>query len=607
MDQEKLGAVLVEFSSTLVGDFYIQSILDRFCRRVLEVIPADGAGVLLLDDRAQLRFVAASDERILVIETSQLEVGEGPCITCCETGEAVLVPDLAADARFEQFSARAMAEGLGAVHTFPLRLDERRLGALDVYSREPRVLRGDDVAGLQVLADVAAAYIVNAQARAEATESADTREYRTLHDPLTRLPNRALMEDRLRLALARCERSGTHTGLLFVDLDRFKTINESYGHGCGDRLLIAVVRRLAGAVRAGDTLARMGADEFSVVCEELSDLEHAEELAQRVHAALVEEPFVIDAHSITLTASIGVAVSADPTDEVANLLLHAEIAKQEAKRRGGARSESATTTVRSETHRRLGVEHDLRQAIANDELELAYQPIVELATGRATGVEALLRWTHPQLRAISPPSIVAAAEQTGLMLDLGAWVTRTACEQLRRWDDDGVSAEFLCVNVAAGEFTDPGHCDTIAEILDTTAIDPARLCLEVTESVLIDDVPGALAAFDALKRVGVRLALDDFGTGYSSLSYLKRFPVDVIKVDRSFIAGVCAEHMDQAIITAVVALAHETGMTVVAEGVEDSPQHEEITRLGCDFIQGYFFAPPVPAQAAVELLQAPPL
>ena len=587
-----------------MGDFSIRDTLEHVAGRVIEVIAADGAGVLLLDDLAQLRFVAATDRHVRAIEAVQHEVGQGPCLTAYETGDPVLVSDLAADSRFERFSRRAREEGLGAVHAFPLRLDGRCLGALAVDWHEPRPLSSEDVGGLQVLADVVAAYVFNAQARVDAAASGEALQHRTLHDALTQLPNRALMEDRLRLALVRGERSGAQTGLLFVDLDRFNAVNDSYGHRLGDRLLIAVARRLAGALRQGETLARMSGDEFSVVCEEITGLQQAGRLAANIHAALSGAPFVIEAHSITLTASIGVAVSADPVEQAANMLLHAEVAMQAAKRRGGARSESATTTARTETRRRLSVEHDLRKAIDNDELQLAYQPIFELATGRATAIEALVRWSHPQLGHISAPSIVAAAEQTGLMLDLGAWVVSKACSQLRQWNLSGVTADLLCVNVAAREFTDPGYCDTIAAVLDATGTDPAQLCLEVTEGVLIDDVPGALAAFDKLKRVGVRLALDDFGTGYSSLSYLKRFPVDIIKIDRSFVSAICAEPLDQAIVAAVVALARQTGMTVVTEGVEDAAQNAAITRLGCDLVQGNFFARPLPADAAAQHFRA---
>jgi EAL domain-containing protein (putative c-di-GMP-specific phosphodiesterase class I) len=276
-----------------------------------------------------------------------------------------------------------------------------------------------------------------------------------------------------------------------------------------------------------------------------------------------------------------------------------------AKRRGGARSESATEGARSDTDRRLNVERDLRDAIENDQLRLAYQPIFELATGRATRVEALLRWTHPHLGEIAAPAIVASAERTGLIRDLGAWVVRTACEQLRAWEESGVAARCVCVNVAASEFTDPAYCETVRDVCEATGIEPGALCVEITESVLIADLPGAVAVFEGLKRVGVQLALDDFGTGYSSLGYLKRFPVDMVKIDQTFVAGVSVEPLDDAIVTAVITLAHQIGMTVVAEGVEEPHQRRTMTELGCDMAQGHLFARPMPAHAVAEHLETP--
>ena len=595
--------MLAEFARTLVGNFSIQDILDRLARRVIEVIPADGAGVLLLDEEARLHFVSATDDRILVIEQLQLELGEGPCILSYESGDAVMSPDLGEETRFERFAARAIEEGLGAVYSFPLRLDGRRLGALDLYSRTSQELSADDVVGGQILADVAAAYIFNAQARVDASASEDALRHRALHDPLTKLPNRTLMEDRLRLALARSRRSGSRTGLLYLDIDRFKAINDTFGHLVGDRLLIAVAHRLSSTLRPGDTLARVAGDEFLVVCEDISDLEHAEQVAHRIHSVL-EAPFAFEPNAITVSASIGVAVAADHTEDAADLILHADAALYEAKRGGGRQSTSATELVRTETDRRLNVERDLRRAIDRDELQLVYQPIFELATGRAARVEALLRWTHPELGNIAAPAIVASAERTGLIRDLGSWVIRTACEQLRRWDESGVAIDCVCVNVAAAEFTDPAYCRAVEAVCEAAGIEPQRVCLELTESVLIDDVPDALAAFDGLKRVGVQLALDDFGTGYSSLSYLKRFPVDMVKIDQSFVAGIPAEPLDEAIVTAVVALAHVIGMTVVAEGVEEPRQRAAVTRLGCDMAQGFLFARPMPAEAVAEHLEA---
>ena len=602
MDQQRLAAVLAEFARTLVGAFSIQEILDGLVRRVADVLPADGAGVLLFDAHEDLRFVATTDDQIMVIQHLQLELKEGPCILSYKSGETVAAPDLTTETRFPRFAARAVEAGLGAVHTFPLSLDGRPLGALDLYSRAAQALSPEELAAGQILADVAAAYVFNAQARADARASAAALHHRAMHDPLTNLPNRALFEDRLELALTKARRTNARTGVLFLDIDRFKSINDTYGHHVGDRVLIAVSDRITSALRPGDTLARIAGDEFLVLCEDIVDLVHAQHVASRLLAAL-RAPFALPPNSIAVSVSIGAAVSDDTRMRAADLLLHADSALYDAKRRGGARSASATKRARTQTDRRMSIERDLHRAIGNDELRLVFQPIVDLATGRPGHVEALLRWTHPRLGEIAAPTIVASAERTGQIRELGGWVIRKACEQQRRWSEARVAVGGMCVNVAASEFTDPTYCETIEAVCEETGVDPSVLCLEITESVLIDDVPGAFNAFDGLKRVGVRLALDDFGTGYCSLSYLKRFPVDMVKIDQTFVTGMGAHALDEAIVTAVVTLAHHVGISVVAEGVETAAQRAAITKLGCDLAQGHHFARPMPADAlAVHLV-----
>ena len=595
MDQQRLSAILAEFASTLVGDFSIQEILDRLARRVIEVIPGDGAGVLLLDDEARLHFVAATDDRILVIERLQLELGEGPCILSYESGEAVVVSDLSQETRFERFAERALAEGLGAVASFPLRLDGRRLGALDLYSRTVQELSAEEIVGGQILADVTAAYIFNARARVEAAASAHMLRHRALHDPLTKLPNRALLEDRLAQALAKSKRSGTRTGILYLDLDRFKAVNDTYGHLVGDRLLIAVARRLLSTLRPGDTLARVAGDEFLIVCEDITDLEHAERIAARIHAVL-EAPFAIEPNSITISASIGVAVATDPDEQAADLVLHADGALYEAKRRGGGQSKSATAGARTATARRLNVERDLRRAIENNELHARLPAHLRAGHGRAIRSRRCCDGTTRSSARSPPPRSWRRPSAPGSSATSASWVVRTACEQMRSWRESGVAVQRVCVNVAAAEFTDPAYCDTIEAVCHETGLEPGALCLEITESVLIDDVPGALAAFDSLKRVGVQLALDDFGTGYSSLSYLKRFPVDMVKIDQSFVADIAAGSRSTRRSSPPSSRSPTSiGMSVVAEGVEQPHQRAAITKLGCDMAQGFLFAHPMAA------------
>ncbi len=353
------------------------------------------------------------------------------------------------------------------------------MGALDLYSRQAQELNEDEMAAGQVLADVAAAYVFNAQARTDATASAAALRYRAMHDPLTNLPNRMLFEDRLGQALMKSRRTGERIGVLFLDVDRFKSINDTFGHPVGDRLLIALGDRVTSALRPGDTLARIAGDEFLVLCEDITDLEHAEQIAARLLAAL-QAPFALPPNSIFVNVSIGVAVSDTHGERTADLLVHANSALYEAKRRGGGRSASATRRARDRTDRRMNIERDLVHALANDQLRLEFQPIVDLATSQAGHVEALLRWTHPRLGEVPASAIVASAERTGLVRELGAWVVRHACDQQRRWRDAQVAVRCMCVNVAGSEFADPAYCEAVSDICEAAGVDPGSLCLEIT-------------------------------------------------------------------------------------------------------------------------------
>ena len=457
--------------------------------------------------------------------------------------------------------------------------------------------------GGQILADVAAAYIFNAQARVDAIASADALRHRALHDPLTKLPNRTLMEDRLKLALAKSRRTDTGTGLLFVDLDRFKAVNDTYGHLVGDRLLIAVAHRLSSTLRPGDTLARVAGDEFLVICEGVSDLEHAEQIAARIHAVL-EAPFAIEPNSVTdqrehrrcgRRRPRRACRGPDPARRRARSMRPSAAAGagRRARQRGRGRRPTGGSTWSATS----GGRSTSASSSSSTSRSSSSRRGVPRASRRCCGGRTRSSARSPR------PTIVASAERTGLIRDLGTWVIRTACEQLRDWSESGVAVNCVCVNVAAAEFVDPAYCLAVESVCAAAGIAPQRLCLEITESVLIDDVPGALAAFDGLKRVGVQLALDDFGTGYSSLSYLKRFPVDMVKIDQTFVAGIHAEPLDEAIVTAVIGLAHAIGMTVVAEGVEEPRQHAAVTKLGCDLAQGYLFARPMGADAVSEHLE----
>jgi diguanylate cyclase (GGDEF)-like protein len=600
MDGERLSSVLVEFARTLVTSYSIQEILDHLVERAAQILPVTGSGVMLMGSDGEMHFAAASDETILHIEGLQIEYGEGPCLTAYETGTQVPIGDLATDQRYERFGPRAADAGLAAVFSFPLPVEGRTLGGFDLYSDTPLELTEEELEAAQVLADVVAIYLFNAQARAEAQASTDELLHRALHDTLTGLPNRELVTDRLEHALAKTSRTPGEVAVLFVDLDRFKSVNDNYGHHVGDKLLIAVAERLTAVLRPGDTLGRLAGDEFVVVCEELPAPTVAGEVADRIVEAMAK-PFSIGAYEISTDASVGVATARDAHGTSAgaeDMLRHADAAMYLAKRRGGAQRSTASDLTRADTERRKGIDRDLGHAIERDELRLEYQPIVVATTTEWTSVEALLRWDHPAVGPVPPESIVACAERTGLTAPLREWVLRRACQDMRVWTEQGGEPPAkVAVNLSARELMHPGLRQAVTSALQASGLAPEAMCIEITESVLVEDIRGALNALERLKEIGIGLALDDFGTGYSSLTYLKAFPVDAIKIDRAFVSNLGDDPIDETIIEAVVKLAQALGLSVIAEGVEDARQLEHVRGLSCDHVQGYFLSRPLPAEA----------
>jgi len=422
-------------------------------------------------------------------------------------------------------------------------------------------------------------------------------------DSLTGLPNRALFMDRLAHALTRSERGGANLAVLFVDLDRFRILNETLGPEVGDRLLVEVGHRVAGCLRPEDTVARLGGDEFALLLEETADLAGATAVAERVSTA-IQRPFVVDGRDVLISASIGIALTGGGSMQPDEVLRNADLAMYQAKAEGRARYELYQAGLSVSTQERLDLQSDLRTAGARRELTLRYHPVVALATLRAVEVEALIRWDHRRRGALLPADFIALSEETGLIVSMGQWVLREACRQARAWQTDGAGgpAPIVSVNLSAGQFERDALPDEIALILRETGLEARRLQLEISEAVLMRDDPRVFDRLAALKAIGVRLAIDDFGTGYASLSYLKRLPVDCLKIDRSLVKGVGFETEDTAIIRAVTTLARRLGILVTAEGVETAEQLAQLRAVGCDQGQGYYFARPVSADRLPELL-----
>ena len=416
------------------------------------------------------------------------------------------------------------------------------------------------------------------------------------HDTLTDLPNRRAFLDRLERALAATERTDRHVLVLFLDLDRFKVVNDSLGHRAGDELLRSVAARLRTAVRPGDTVARFGGDEFTMLCEDIDDEAHALRVVERVRTAL-EQPFPLAGSELFATGSIGIALGRGRDESPDALVENADAAMYRAKDRGGNCVELFDTAMRDRAVRRLALSSALHRAVERAEFRVAYQPTVRLATGEVEGVEALVRWDRPGHGVVAPLDFVPLAEENGLIVPIGAYVLEQACRQARRWNEATTGrGPTVSVNLSARQLVDPELVPAVERALDTTGVDPASVSLEITESVLMGDVAAIGTVLTELKALGLRLLVDDFGTGYSSLTYLRRFPVDGVKIDRSFVAGLGTSADDEAIVRAVIALAHGLGLVAVAEGVETQEQVEHLVDLRCDLGQGYHLGRPVPPE-----------
>ena len=425
--------------------------------------------------------------------------------------------------------------------------------------------------------------------------------HHALHDSLTGLPNRALLSDRLVHALAGTRRRGTHIGVVFLDLDHFKVVNDSLGHSVGDELLILAVERIAGVIRPSDTLARFGGDEFVIVCD--GALEETEVIAHRVLAA-VTEPYVVAGHRLTITASIGIVV-ADEFATPDTLLRDSDAAMYVAKAHGRNRVEVFDAALHDKANVRLATEAALRRAIDHGEFSVAYQPIVDLVTGAMAGAEALLRWDSPEHGPVSPAEFIPLAEETGLIVPVGIWVLEQACVQLVRWQRSR-PAMSVSVNLSARQLISANIVEQIAAVLERTGAPPAQVCLELTESVFMGDVDYFAATLAGLKELGVQLSIDDFGTGYSSLSYLKRFPVDAVKIDKIFVDGLGTDQHDSALVAAIIAMADALELSVTAEGVETERQLSTLRELQCGRAQGFHLAKPTTADAVMQLLTDSP-
>ena len=440
------------------------------------------------------------------------------------------------------------------------------------------------------------------------------------YDSLTGLPNRRSFLDRVESAIRRTEHSHTKLAVLFMDLDGFKNVNDSMGHAAGDLLLQWAAERLRDGLRPTDTLsrpmelepraarevelARLGGDEFTALIVDIHRPADAVVVAQRI-GALMRRPFVIEGRDVTLTVSVGIAIYPEDGTDAATLLKHADTAMYQAKRLGRDNAQVYSASLTQEITVRMDLDRSLRVAVERDEFHLVYQPLIDLSSGRVTGVEALIRWRHPQRGLVSPLEFIPLAEQNGLIGQIGEWVLRTACAQAASWNREGLPIT-VAVNLSPLQFTSSSLQQSVISALAASGLAPQRLVLEVTEGALMENTSAASDALSALRDHGVATAIDDFGTGYSSLAYLTRMPIDHIKIDRAFISGLLDGGQNEAIVRAVLAMAHSLGMRVTAEGVETQEQARALQAMGCDLAQGYFYSRPIPAAELAAFLSRPP-
>jgi diguanylate cyclase (GGDEF)-like protein/PAS domain S-box-containing protein len=485
-----------------------------------------------------------------------------------------------------------------------------RSGAIRSFKLEKRYLRKDGTpvwVGITVamkrdrtgapLYDISIVEDISARKRAE-----ERIQYLATHDGLTGLPNRAMFGQLLNLAVETGRRYDRKFAVLFIDLDRFKVINDTLGHEAGDVLLREMAARLRECLRASDVVARLGGDEFVVLVQEVSDVGQVGAVARNILSAVMK-PIVILGQECRVTASIGVCMHPDEGQDEQSVMKNADMAMYLAKEEGKNNYQFYSSRMKAHSIERLALETNLRRALELQEFQLAYQAKVNFQTGEITGVEALLRWNSPQLGSVSPAQFIPLAEETGLIVPIGRWVLRTACEQNVAWRKAGLPPVKMCVNLSMRQLNDEGLAREIDTVLRETGMEPSLLELEITESMIMHNAERAVKILSTIKALGVRLAIDDFGTGYSSLAHLKRFPIDTLKVDRSFIREIPSDAEDRAIAEAIIAMGKTLSLTVVAEGVETPEQQSFLSARACDEMQGYYFSTPVPAEEFAALLR----
>jgi diguanylate cyclase (GGDEF)-like protein/PAS domain S-box-containing protein len=581
----------------------VEEVIPRVIQTLCESLNwAAGARRIVAKDEGLMRHTedwgvpAPEIENFLRISATRIDTGSadaGLLRRVWASGRPVWFADIAQEPTFVR-GPQALAAGLHSAFAFPIMVSGEFYGVIELFGREVRA-RDDEIVKIATeIASQIGQFIARKEAESHLTFFAN-------HDTLTGLPNRAMFNQRLTQALARAQRLATMAAVLFIDLDRFKIINDTLGHDAGDRLLKQLAERLRECLREGDTIGRQGGDEFVVLIEDVADPQQLAGVGQKI-LETVARPYLISGQEFHVTASVGISIYPDDGHDQQALLKNADIAMYRAKEQGKNNYQFYSAQMNLHSFERLALETSLRRAVERNEFLLHYQPKVDMRSGRITGVEALVRWQHPELGMVPPSQFIALAEETGLIAPIGEWVLRTACAEAQGWVAKGMPPISIAVNLSARQFARDELASAIMRVLRETGLDPRQLELEITESTVMHNADRAAGVLQQLKQLGVRVAIDDFGTGYSSLSYLKRFPISSVKIDRSFVLDLPDDKDDAAITQAVIAMAHSLRLRVVAEGVETSEQYRFLEEHHCDEMQGHYFSKPVDAPTLARML-----
>jgi diguanylate cyclase (GGDEF)-like protein len=594
----------------VAGGTNLTGVLQEFCQILESAMPDGRCCIMLLDPSRQVLEVGSAHSLPAsfrgLLDGISVGLAPGSCSAAAHRNQIVISENIADDPVWEGLHDAARENDLGACWSAPIRSvrwaekpeqeDELRvLGTVALYYPSPRRPSAEDVDALDMASSMAALAMTSTRAHAKVDEQG-------LYDGPTGLPNRKLFVQQVQQQLSELNPKEHKLGILLLDIDKFKEVNESFGYAVGDFLLRAVAERLTQSRKADDLIARFGNDEFILMILDASGKADYRQIATNLLTA-VSEPHDFGGQELTVTASLGASVYPWDGEDAQTLIRNSENALQKAKDQGGGRHRLYAPTMGANTFEKLQLKMALGYALENRELDLHYQPKVSSSTGEIVGVEALARWEHPSLGRIGPTKFIPLAEETGLILPIGTWALKRACEQVKKWRNAGHSSLTVAVNISAPQFRERGFVDTVDSALKSVGLEPSALELEITESIAMTEVDKTMARLKELEDLGLRISIDDFGTGYSSLAYLERFPIHTLKIDRSFIHNMQSQKENKAIVKAVVAMAHYLGLDVVAEGVETAEQADFLVRENCEVLQGFFFARPLPSQDCGRLLE----